>query len=173
MIHKLSNILRRLLRRQESFTALSEELSFIDDYLDIEVVRFGAAKLKIEKEVDQGTLDMQVPSMLLQPIVENSLKHGLSPRLAGGVVRIRSMRLDGRLAIEVEDNGVGMTAEMLAGGPSGGIGLANVQERLKVLYGSDFAFRIVSEPGQGTKVQIELPDVTAPSPPARQTQGVA
>ncbi len=173
MIHKLSNILRRLLRRQETFSSLQEELGFIDDYLDIEVVRFGGAKLKIVKEVGESTLEMQVPSMLLQPIVENSIKHGLSPRLAGGVVRIRSARLDGRLVIEVEDNGVGMTAETAARAPHSGIGLSNVQERLRVLYGTDFGFRISSQPGQGTRVQIELPEVAAPAPLARpQVQGV-
>ncbi len=173
MIHKLSNILRRLLRRQETFTSLGEELDFMDDYLNIEVVRFGNHKLQIVKEIDEGTLDMQVPSMLLQPLVENSLRHGLSGRLAGGVVCIRSMRLEGRLLIEVEDNGAGMTGEALARATESGIGLSNVQERLKVLYGTDFAMRISSQPGQGTRVQIELPEVTVSAPMARaQAQGV-
>ncbi len=173
MIQRLSGILRRLLRRQEMFTSLSEEISFIEDYLDIEVVRFGAAKLKIIKEVDANTLDMQVPSMLLQPIVENSIKHGLSPRLAGGVICLRTRtRPDGSLCIEVEDNGVGMAAGLPADGS--GIGLTNVQERLKIIYGSDFVFRITSEPGQGTRVLIELPDLAAPVPLARNhTQSVS
>ena len=167
MIQKLSNILRRLLRRQETFTSLSEELSFIDDYLDIEVVRFGDEKLQIAKEVDESTLEMQVPSMMLQPIVENSIRHGLSARLAGGVVRIRSTRRDGRLLLEVEDNGVGMLGETLAQAAGRGIGLSNVQERLWVLYGTDFGFRINSQPGRGTRVEIELPEVAMPATATR------
>jgi len=173
MIHKLSNILRRLLRRQETFNSLSEELDFMDDYLNIEVVRFGNHKLQIVKEIDESTLDMQVPSMLLQPIVENSLRHGLGGRLAGGVVCIRSVRLEGRLLIEVADNGAGMTEEALANATRSGIGLSNVQERLKVLYGTDYGMRITSRPGQGTQVQIELPEVAVSAPVARaQAQGV-
>ncbi len=167
MIHKLSNILRRLLHRQESFTLLAEELSFIDDYLDIEVVRFGDKKLQIVKEVDQGALEMHVPSMLLQPIVENSIQHGLRERLEGGVIRIRVTRRDARLLMEVEDNGVGMTEEELAAATAAGIGLSNVQERLRLLYENDFSFRIQSRPGCGTLVAIELPDVAAPAPAAR------
>ena len=159
MIQKLSNILRRLLRRQETFTSLSEELTFIDDYLDIEVVRFGDEKLQIVKELAPETLEMPVPSMILQPIVENSIRHGLSPRLAGGVVRIRSTYRDRRLLLEVEDNGVGMLSEILAQAAGRGIGLSNVQERLRVLYGTDFGFRINSQPGRGTRVEIELPEV--------------
>src|SRR5579863_8411471 len=81
VVVKLSNILRRLLRKHETFVALREELEFIDDYLDIEVVRFGRENLQILKHVDENTLETFVPSMLLQPIVENSLKHGLAAKL--------------------------------------------------------------------------------------------
>jgi len=81
VVLKLSNILRRLLRKHETFVPLREELDFIDDYLDIEVIRFGRDKLQIFKEIDEETLDAFVPSMLLQPIIENAIKHGLAPRL--------------------------------------------------------------------------------------------
>src|SRR5436305_14804005 len=84
VVLKLSNILRRLLRKHETFVALREELQFIDDYLDIEVARFGRENLEIVKHVDQEALEAFVPSMLLQPIVENCLKHGLAPKLGGG-----------------------------------------------------------------------------------------
>ena len=80
LIVKLANILRRLLRKTDAFVPLSEEIQFIDDYLDIEVVRFGHDKLKVIKELDPLSLDMMVPSMLLQPLVENSIKHGLEPK---------------------------------------------------------------------------------------------
>ena len=95
VVLKLSNILRRLLRKHETFVPLQEELGFVDDYLDIEVARFGRDNLQIFKQVDQNTLEAFVPSMLLQPIVENSLKHGLAAKLDGGQITIRTS-LSGR-----------------------------------------------------------------------------
>ncbi|PYU33203.1 MAG: sensor histidine kinase [Acidobacteria bacterium] len=99
VVIKLSNILRRLLSKDETFVPLRAELDFIDDYLDIEVVRFGRDKLQIHKRIDEHTLEAFVPSMLLQPIVENSLKHGLAPKLEGGQIHIRTSSQDGRLMI--------------------------------------------------------------------------
>src|SRR6202023_2064950 len=107
MVLKLSRILRRLLRKHENFSPLRDELSFIEDYLSIEVVRFGD-KLRFEKDVAGDTLDMLVPSMLLQPLVENSIKHGLSSKVDGGTIRIRTHRRDSRLHVLVEDDGVGI-----------------------------------------------------------------
>ncbi len=159
VVIKLSSILRRLLRKQENFVPLREELSFIDDYLDIEVIRFGRDKLQVVKEVDEATLDSFVPSMLLQPIVENCLKHGLSARLGGGEIRIRSRLENGRVVMVVEDNGVGIPAELLPEVYGRGIGITNVQERLRVLYGDDFRFVITSQEGQGTQIRIELPEL--------------
>ena len=159
MIVKLGNILRALLKEHDSYVPLSEELKFTDDYLDIEVVRFGADKLRVEKEIDQRTLGVLVPSILLQPLIENSIKHGLEPRLMGGTVTLRS-RLEGdRVRIEVADDGVGMgnrpaTALRRTGA---GIGMKNVQERLEVLYGNEAKFSVVSNPGRGTLVSIEIP----------------
>ena len=97
VVLKLSNILRRLLRKHETFVPLREELEFIDDYLDIEVIRFGRDKLQIFKEIDEDALEAFVPSMLLQPMIENSIKHGLAPRLEGGQIHLRTRRFDGRL----------------------------------------------------------------------------
>ena len=74
---KLGNILRRLLRKGDSFVLLREEFEFLDDYLDIEVARFGRDKLKVVKELEPASLDHMVPSMILQPLVENAIKHGL------------------------------------------------------------------------------------------------
>ena len=108
MTVKLANILRALLKDHDTYVPLRDELSFTDDYLDIEVVRFGTEKLKVEKEIDPRTLDVLVPSILLQPLIENSIKHGLEPRIHGGTVTLRS-RLEGdRVFIEVADDGVGM-----------------------------------------------------------------
>src|ERR1700747_2661053 len=160
VVLKLSNILRRLLRKHETFVPLREELDFIDDYLDIEVIRFGRDKLQIFKEIEAEALDSFVPSMLLQPMVENSLKHGLDPRLEGGQIHIRTRRNDGRLYIEIEDNGVGISSERLAEVYGGGIGISNVHERLRLLYGDQFKMDIRSEEGQGTQIHIEIPELT-------------
>jgi len=158
MVLKLSNILRRLLRKHENFSALREELSFIDDYLSIEVVRFGD-KLRFEKDVDAGTLDLLVPSMLLQPLIENCVKHGLSSKVEGGTIRLRSRHVDSRLLLSVEDDGVGIAPSKLATLQEQGIGVSNVSERLKVLFGNDHRLSIESEPGRGTHIEIEIPEL--------------
>jgi two-component system LytT family sensor kinase len=163
MIVKLGNILRALLHDREAFVPLSEELEFTDDYLDIEVVRFGE-KLRVVKEIAEDTLDVVVPSMLLQPLIENSIKHGLEPRIGGGTVTLRSRIVEGRLLLEVEDDGVGTEP----GGPiaapvsglvqeGSGIGMRNVRERLQVLYGDEAQVEMVSRPGRGTRVRLVMP----------------
>ncbi|MGA9883226.1 MAG: histidine kinase [Candidatus Acidiferrales bacterium] len=159
VVLKLSNILRRLLRKHQTFVPLREELDFIDDYLGIEVIRFGRDKLQIFKEIDAETLDAFVPSMLLQPIVENAIKHGLAPRLAGGQIHLRTLRRDGRLSIEIEDNGMGMSQERLLEVYGGGIGISNVHERLRLLYGDQFEMRIRSREGEGTQIHIDIPEL--------------
>src|SRR5712692_363036 len=164
VVIKLSNILRRLLRKHETFVPLREELDFIDDYLDIEVARFGRDNLQIFKQVDEHTLEAFVPSMLLQPIVENSLKHGLAPKLEGGQIYIRTASQDGRLVIEVEDNGIGIPEGRLPQVHGEGIGISNVQERLRVLYGGDFRMEITSREGQGTLIRIEVPELVSSQP---------
>jgi two-component system LytT family sensor kinase len=159
MTVKLANILRALLKEHDSYVPLRDELKFTDDYLDIEVVRFGRDKLRVEKEIDPRTLDVMVPSILLQPLIENSIKHGLEPRISGGTVTLRS-RLEGdRLLVEVADDGVGLGHRPASAlhRPGAGIGMKNVQERLDVLYGKQASFKIVSNPGRGTSVSIELP----------------
>ena len=157
VVLKLSNILRRLLRKHETFVPLSEELQFIDDYLDIEVARFGRDNLEIVKQLGEETLEAFVPSMLLQPIVENCLKHGLAPKLGGGKIQLRTTTRDGRLHIEIEDNGVGISEEKMPHVYVEGIGLSNVRERLHVLYGADFNLEIQSRPGEGTVIRIDVP----------------
>ncbi|MGO9097253.1 MAG: sensor histidine kinase [Bryobacteraceae bacterium] len=166
VVYKLSNILRRLLRKQENFNPLSEELDFIDDYLSIEMIRFGD-KLRFEREIDPATLDRLVPSMLLQPLIENAVKHGLSSKVDGGVVRFRSSLEEGRLHLLVEDDGVGIPEVKLATLRDEGIGVSNVDERLKVLFGADYRMRIESKPGQGTRIEIEIPELQSSLAPAR------
>jgi two-component system, LytTR family, sensor kinase len=173
MIVRLANILRTLLKDHDTFVALREELSFTDDYLGIEVVRFGAEKLRVVKEIDPATLDLLAPSMLLQPLIENSIKHGIEPRISGGTIWLRSRLRDARLFIEVEDDGVGMgegkspgirgSSQESSGGATHkgtGIGMKNVRERLEVLYGDAAHFEVMSRPGRGTRVTIEVPVMT-------------
>jgi two-component system, LytTR family, sensor kinase len=159
VVLKLSNILRRLLRKHETFVPLREELAFIDDYLDIEVARFGRDNLDIVKEIGAETLEIFIPSMLLQPVVENSLKHGLASRLEGGKIHLRTSNRDGRLHIEIQDNGVGISEEKMPHVYVEGIGLSNVRERLHVLYGDDFRLDIQSHEGQGTIIHIDVPEL--------------
>ena len=164
MIVKLANILRILLKDREAFVPFAEELAFTDDYLDIEVVRFGE-KLRVVKEIAEDTLGVVVPSMLLQPLLENSIKHGLEPRIDGGTVTLRSrITSEGRLLVEVEDDGVGMAPErpvgqgiVRAAGSGTGIGMKNVRERMQVLYGDSAEVEIESRPGRGTKVKLLMP----------------
>jgi two-component system LytT family sensor kinase len=165
MIYKLSNILRRLLRKTENFSPLREEVSFIDDYLSIEMIRFGD-KLRFQKEIDPDSLDRLVPSMVLQPIIENSIRHGLAKKIAGGTVRLRTWIENSRVCILVEDDGLGIEESKLATLFQQGIGVSNVNERLRVLFGQDYRMTVDSSPGQGTRTLIEIPDLAEQFIPA-------
>jgi two-component system LytT family sensor kinase len=160
LIVKLANILRKMLHEHDAFVPFRDELATTDDYLSIEIARFGAEKLSVAREIAPQTLEIPVPSMLLQPLVENSIKHGLEPRIAGGVITLRSRLEHGKLIVEVEDDGVGIapgrahSSGVLQGT---GIGMKNVRERLEVLYGDAALFDVTSRPGRGTKVTLAFP----------------
>jgi two-component system LytT family sensor kinase len=109
--------------------------------------------------VAEETLDMLVPSMLLQPLVENSIKHGLSSRVEGGTIRISTGRRGERLHLRVEDDGIGIPESKLATLLDRGIGVSNVNERLKVLFGNEYRMWIDSQPGHGTRIEIEVPEL--------------
>jgi two-component system LytT family sensor kinase len=161
LIIKLATILRRLLNSTEAFVPLRDEVEFIDNYLDIEVVRFGQDKLRVIKELDPNSLDAMVPSMLLQPLVENSIKHGISSKIEGGSIYLRSRVTESLMIIEVEDDGVGMgfaSSQLSTRSRAGtGIGMANVAERLQVLYGDTATMTVDSREGKGTLVRLRLP----------------
>ena len=161
LITKLSGLLRRLMRSTDHFVTLREELESIDEYLAIEVVRFGP-QLKVDKQIAPQTLDVIVPSMILQPLVENSIKHGLSRKVGGGRITITTLVRDGHTLIEVHDDGLGMTEERLVQALGGGIGLSNVDERLRVIYGANYHLKLTSVPGQGTCASLAIPEMAIP-----------
>jgi two-component system LytT family sensor kinase len=137
---------------------LREELEAIDEYLDIEVVRFGPS-LRVEKHIAPETLDVLVPSMILQPLIENCIKHGFSRKVGGGRIVISSRRENDRAVIEVDDDGLGMTEERLATALGRGIGLSNVHERLRVIYGEAYGLKLTSTSGEGTSARIDIPEL--------------
>src|ERR1700704_733520 len=161
LITKLSGLLRRLMRSTDHFVTLREELESIDEYLAIEVVRFGP-QLRVDKQIAPETLDVIVPSMILQPLVENSIKHGLARKVGGGRITIRTSVSDGHTIIEVHDDGIGMTEERLEHALEDGIGLSNVNERLRTIYGPPYHLKLTSGPGQGTCVSVEIPEIALP-----------
>jgi two-component system, LytTR family, sensor kinase len=156
VIQKLSGLLRKLLRSQEQFVTLQEELEAIDEYLDIEVIRFGA-RLAVRKDIAPDTLDAIVPSLLLQPLVENCIKHGFSRKVGPGVITLRSWRDRSTAIIEVEDDGLGISEERLQTAMVSGIGLSNVRERLHVLYGTAGRLTLTGLPGKGARARVEIP----------------
>ncbi len=149
---KLSHILRRLLHGTEDFVPLSKELEFIDDYLSLEEARFGKDKLRFEKEIDPRAFDVPVPAMILQPLVENAVKHGISRKREGGTIRIDAVREGDWLRVSVSDDGMGFN-----GVERTGIGLSNVRERLQVAYGMQGSLEIDSTSGEGTSVSVRMP----------------
>jgi two-component system LytT family sensor kinase len=161
LIIKLSGLLRRLMRSTDHFVTLREELESIDEYLDIEVVRFGP-QLRVVKRIGPDTLDVIVPSMILQPLVENSIKHGLERKIGEGRITISTRLRDRYIVIEVHDDGLGMTEERLQQAFGEGIGLSNVNERLRVIYGAGCQLKLKSIPGEGTWASVEIPEIAVP-----------
>ncbi len=160
VVHRLSALLRRRLRDPNHFVTLREEIEAVDEYLDIEQIRFGP-QLKFHKQIDPRALDALVPSMILQPLVENCIKHGLSRKVGGGTITLRVERLDDAAAVEVVDDGLGMSEDRLETAFNDGIGLSNVSERLRVIYGARSTLRLSSVIGRGTTARFEIPDIVS------------
>jgi LytS/YehU family sensor histidine kinase len=157
MIANLGELLRFFLDHTDSQTIpLSRELSLLDSYLEIEQMRF-QDQLSISKNVDPDALELHVPGFLLQPLVENAIRHGINPRNAPGHVDIEIHQENGRLHMQVKDNGRGLP-EGWDSSADAGVGLANTMERLSELYGPEHHFAIKNRPdGHGVIVEIELP----------------
>ena len=162
MISRLSDLLRLTFDRTGAArVALQEELEFLQKYLEIEQTRF-QDRLTVKYDIDPVTLDAEVPRLILQPIVENAIKHGVSPRSGPGLVAISSRAEGDRLWLEVRDNGVGLSGSARTQFRSG-VGLANTRDRLECLYGERQTLEF-SEGDGGLSVRIAMPLRRAPLP---------
>ena len=153
MITRLSNLLRFSLDYVATETVtLHDELDFLMEYIQIEKTRF-EERLRVEKDVSADTLQAEVPNMILQPLVENSIRHGIGKKAAGGTIKISTRRENDRLLIVVTDDGLPPPTSQHG---NTGIGLANTRARLAKLYGEDFIFGLEAF-GQGTRVHLNIP----------------
>ncbi|OGL47458.1 MAG: hypothetical protein A2161_17150 [Candidatus Schekmanbacteria bacterium RBG_13_48_7] len=157
IIVKLSSVLRTLLKERRNLVSVEEELDLIDKYLAIEKSRFGRDRLKVIQEIDPDSREILIPAMILQPLVENAIKHGISKKIGGGTIKIRIKKNEGYLFCEVVDDGVGTELKDENDMLDRGIGLNNIKERLKMVYGDRFRFHIDSNIDDGTDVRIEVP----------------
>ena len=186
----LSDLLRLALSQSEKQEiSLREEMEFVQRYLEIQQTRFGD-KLRVEEDIESAALDCLVPSLLLQPLVENAIRHGIEPAENAGTVRLTAHRRNGQLALTVEDDGVGLPKPVIElppamvtdaalnghpqtlaptrtpsanGGAGTGIGLANLRSRLEVLYGAQQKLELSPRPKGGVIVKVEIPwRTTAP-----------
>jgi LytS/YehU family sensor histidine kinase len=160
MIEALSDLLRLTLNasdRQE--VTLREELHFLDRYLLIEQIRFGA-RLSVEKQIDVSALDASVQILILQPLVENAVKHGIQSQIAPGVIRVTAERAGKSLVLRVHDNGRGLAAAS-KGLLKEGVGLSNTRSRLKELYGGRASLELKPGKAVGFAAEIQIPWRTA------------
>ncbi|MBV9772904.1 MAG: histidine kinase [Gemmatimonadetes bacterium] len=164
MMAQLSDLLRLSLEGgEEHLVPLRQELEFLGLYLDIQQVRFGD-RLRVELAVAPDTLDFELPRLILQPLVENAIRHGIAPRAAPGRVEVRAERHGGVFRVEVSDDGVGLRPS--AGAVREGIGLGNTRARLRQLYGGEHAFELGQRPGGGVRVWFEIPCTVGVERPA-------
>lgn len=156
MISDLSDLLRMSFENLEiQEIPLKQELEFLEKYLEIELTRFHD-RLKVEMRIAPETLDASVPNMILQPLVENAIKHGIGPRGEGGKIDIGAVRQNGHLELTVRDNGIGV--------PSGdvehlseGVGISNTRRRLRHLYGDKHSFSFANGDSSGLAVSLVIP----------------
>jgi sensor histidine kinase YesM len=168
LLTNLSEVFQRVLSAGE-FVALREEISHVEAYLALEKARLDERLQVIWTNLSRDALDIAVPTLVLQPVVENAVIHGIAPKPEGGTVHILINRVGGDLLIQIADNGVGF--DPVAWGPRAGeamdvdaapparngIGLRNVDERLRLLYGDGYRLAVDSKAGEGTRVVIHIP----------------
>jgi len=170
MLVLLSDLLRRALReRDEHEVPLREELEFLDRYIEIEQVRF-RERLVVEREIGADSLEALVPPLLLHPLVENAIRHGLARKVEGGCLGIRARREEDRLELRIWDDGPGPAAAG-DGPPGSGIGLSTTRARLEQLYGDGHRFELRCRPAGGVEVALSLPFRTQPPASRLEVEG--
>jgi signal transduction histidine kinase len=157
---KLTALLRRVLKSSGEFSTLGEEIELVESYLEIERARF-EERLRIEIEAPRDLRNLRVPALILQPLVENAVKHGISRAKRGGAIKI-SARLENEkdavyLKLNVSDSGAGANSDELRQNRRKGLGLNNIEHRLRSYYGAAAVLKIKSETGKGTSAEIRLP----------------
>lgn len=171
LLMQLASFLRRVLTVRGDFIRLDDELEYVQTYLEIERARFGE-NLQVRFRVQPAALGCLVPVLMLQPLVENAVVHGVARREGGGKILITCQVRGQHLIVMVIDNGTGMTPERMAtlfqpgSGTGMGLGLANINERLVGLYGEDYRLKVRSRPGRGTAVRMRVPVQREPLPKA-------
>jgi two-component system LytT family sensor kinase len=152
-----------LLHADRPLSAIDEEMDFLRTYLEIEQIRFGE-RLLVEFDVENSIAHTAVPSLILQPLVENAIKHGIAPKVGTSRILVQAKRRDGLILLSVEDDGVGLFANgsqlgrSLSGSGSGaGVGLQNVRERLHTMYGATASLSLVNIPSGGSRATLEIP----------------
>jgi LytS/YehU family sensor histidine kinase len=158
MIARLSDFLRLTLKSSDEPTVtLEQELMFVKNYLEIEKIRF-QERLVVEMEIDPDVLDAQIPNLILQPLIENAVRHGISRQTTVGNLLIRAKRDGSRLSISIEDNGPGLNGNRPKKRREGGVGLTNIRARLKQFYDDDFFFEVAGKENEhGTIVRLAVP----------------
>ncbi len=166
MIAGLSDFLRRVVDNSDrQQVPLAEELEFVQKYLDIQKARF-AERLQVSVSVPKELFSAQVPSLILQPMVENAVKHGIAKRVQGGAIRIAAFRANGKLTLSVYNDGPGLPAAWEK--THSGVGISNVQTRLQNLYENDFELSMRNQEPGGVEVSVSVPFVSSPDiPPVR------
>lgn len=167
LLIRLASFFRYALKRHGRFNNLKEEIEYLNTYLILEKARF-REKLRIVREIDESLLSCQVPVLTIQPLVENAIKHGILPKEGPGTVQITAHPVNGEVLITVRDDGVGIDPKRLLEvlkpgiGSGNGVGLSNVHERLKSLFGKDYGLKIASTPNVGTRVYVRVPLIMKP-----------
>ncbi len=156
LLIEFAELFRRNLKQHRGLVSLQEELDFVDSYLRFEQHRFGD-RLRVERDHEPGALTTRVPPLVLQPLVENAVAHGVSNRVGASTVLIQSYVLGSDVVIAVQDDGVGMDPAPFLAGEGEGIGMRNVHRRLQGIFGAEYGLTVRTPVEGGTRVEMRVP----------------